>query len=107
MLGLRAGQRDNGVFLRRLKVFGGEVRRPWRRHHGAGAVECIEGRVAYRDIQHARDHGVSGLVMSDGLFLPHDDKLHNLLTKAADLALERRIGLTWPRRLPDGQAEET
>jgi hypothetical protein len=37
---------------------------------------------------------VSGLVMRDGLFLPHDDKLRNPLTKAADLALERRIGLT-------------
>jgi hypothetical protein len=37
---------------------------------------------------------VSGLVMRDGLFLPHDDKLRNLLIKAADLALERRIGLT-------------
>jgi hypothetical protein len=81
MLGLRAGQRDNGVLLRRLKVVQGEVRRAGRRHHGASAVECIEGRVAYRDVQHARDHGVSGLVMRDGLFLPHDDKLRNLLAK--------------------------
>jgi hypothetical protein len=58
------------------------MRRAGRRRYGAGAVECIEGRVAYRDLQHARDHGVSGLVMRDGLFLPQD-KPHNLLTKAA------------------------
>jgi hypothetical protein len=37
---------------------------------------------------------VSGLVMRDGLFLLHDNKLRNPPTKAADLALERRIGLT-------------
>jgi hypothetical protein len=41
----------------------------------AGAIKCIEGRVAYGDVQHAGDPGVSGLVMGDGLFLLHDDKL--------------------------------